>query len=176
MIQSGLYYKKLFWVSKSLVYIRERFVWQETFLSLKIRGLYSRAVSNRERVIMARIWYWIWMNPKFESKRSLLSLCLLRLCRPTLCLTELSLTRLCICRMRLCGINGVSSKPNVEYQVCPIKFKLWTVKLENKQVVRHKKNKNWGNYVFSRRFERYSFNQIRIHQDYLSEGKRNSSC
>ena len=29
----------------------------ETFLILKIRGLYSRAVSNQERVMMARVWY-----------------------------------------------------------------------------------------------------------------------
>ena len=42
---------------KAAVYTAERFVIQETFLSLKIRGLYSRAVSNQERVIMVRVWY-----------------------------------------------------------------------------------------------------------------------
>jgi hypothetical protein len=40
----------------SAVYIAERFVLQETFLSLKIRGLLSRAVSNQKRVIMASVF------------------------------------------------------------------------------------------------------------------------
>ena len=38
-------------------YAAERFVLQETFLKLKIRGLKTRAASNQERVIMARVRY-----------------------------------------------------------------------------------------------------------------------
>ena len=42
---------------KAAVYSAERFVIQENSLRLKIRGLYSRAVSNQERVIMACVRY-----------------------------------------------------------------------------------------------------------------------
>ena len=44
-------------VSNSAVaYAAERFILQETFLELKICGLYTRAASNQERLIMASVW------------------------------------------------------------------------------------------------------------------------
>ena len=51
----GTYYLRQYFCTKAAVYTAERFVLQETFLSLKIRGLLLRAVSNQEWVIMARI-------------------------------------------------------------------------------------------------------------------------
>ena len=42
-------------IAATAAYTAERFVSQETFLSLKIHGLFLRAVSSQERVIMARV-------------------------------------------------------------------------------------------------------------------------
>ena len=42
-------------VLEAAAYDAERFILQETFLELKICGLYTRAASNQERVIMERV-------------------------------------------------------------------------------------------------------------------------
>ena len=44
-------------VFEAAAYDAERFILQETFLELKICGLYTRAASNQERVIMAHVRY-----------------------------------------------------------------------------------------------------------------------
>ena len=65
IITRGLYFFTPF---STAVYIQKRLILQTVYVlkqgnsSKKIRGLYSRAVSNQERVIMARVRYLIYFR------------------------------------------------------------------------------------------------------------------